>query len=249
MAIVVLEHHPVETAARLGQILRDQGHHLRVIALHDGDDVPVDLDNVDGILSMGGPMNYDQTDQYPWIEKEMAYMKQAHDKDLPIVGICLGAQMLAVALGGEAGKLEGKPEIGMGMLKQSFFGSTDPIHAGIPWNSIQFHCHGCEVTTPPPGGTPAPLSSTDRCKCQAFRAGSRSYGLQYHPEWDREDLDAVMNQMANWIRDSGLDIDEIRRGIDEHYDMYRHLSDRMCENIATLLMPVSKRLVGTGRNW
>jgi len=238
MAIVVFQHHPNETSAQLGRTLRDHGHRLRTIALYDGEPVPVDLDDVTGVVSMGGPANVDQADQYPWVEPETDYIKQAHERGLPIVGICLGAQLIAKALGGEVEAMD-TPEIGWAPVKQTFFGTTDPVFAGIPWSSTQLHLHGQQVAKAPPGGTPIPLVGSQACKCQAFKVGFRTYGFQYHFEWDMDEIKHVVGNDPS-VREQGHDPMQIINEAAEHYHMYRRLGDRLCERLTTVIFPVDK---------
>ena len=249
MATVVFEHHASEHPARLGAILRDFGHRLRVITLHAGDAVPPDLDDVDGIISLGGPMNVTEADQHPWMAREMDLIRQAHDAGIPLVGVCLGAQIIAAALGGNVAPMS-EAEIGWHRVRLTFPGTTDPLLAGIPWNARQFHLHGQEVTDLPPGATP--LAGSAACKVQAFKVGLRTYGFQYHFEWTRADIERVFQKHADWITKAGGSIDELRRGLDEHYQIYRHLGDRQINNLANLLFALEKRLAGqrgaTG-NW
>jgi len=242
MAIVVFEHHAMETSARLGQVLRDNGHRLRTIRLYAGDAIPVDLDDVDGVVSMGGPANVDQADEYPWINDEMTFIQSAHEAGLPVVGICLGAQLIAQALGGTVGKMD-KPEIGFGPVNQFRPGFPDTLFSGVPWKTDQFHTHGFEVTELPPGG--AMLASSDACKHQAFRVGMSTYGFQYHFEWTRQDIEGVLTQFAGWINESGADVDTIRQQVDAKYDLYRHLGDRLCESLASWLFCIEHRLSHT----
>lgn len=242
MAIVVFEHHAMETSARLGQILRDHGHQLRTIRLYADDVVPADLDDVDGIVSMGGPMNVDQAEQFPWLNDEAAYIKAAHEAGLPIVGICLGAQIIAHALGGKVEKMD-TPEIGWCSVSQFRPGFPDTLLGGIPWKTDQFHTHGCEVTELPPGG--AMLASSDACKHQAFRVGLTTYAFQYHFEWTRRDIDGILDQFADWISEAGCDADAIRGEAEDKYELYRHLGDRLCESLASLLFCIEHRLSHT----
>lgn len=239
MAIVVFEHHPMETAARLGQVLRDHGHRLRTVRLYAGDIVPPDLEDVDGLIAMGGPMNVDQAEQYPWIDDESAFIKAAHDAGLPIVGICLGAQLIAHTLGGKVEKMQ-TPEIGWFPVSQFKPGFPDTLFGGIPWKATQFHTHGYQVTTLPPGG--AMLASSDLCRHQAFRVGLKTYAFQYHFEWTRHDIDGILDQFNEWIRASGIDPDTLRQEAEQQYDRYRHLGDRQCESLATWLFCLEHRL-------
>ncbi|MEM6459327.1 MAG: type 1 glutamine amidotransferase [Planctomycetota bacterium] len=247
MAIVVFEHHPLETAGRLGETLNQHGHRLEVVQLYRGADVPPDLDSIDGVVSMGGPMNTDEADQHAWMQPELDYLKAAHDAELPVVGVCLGAQLIATALGGEVGHMD-RPEIGFAPVKSSFFGTVDPVLLGVPWELPMFHAHGCEVTKAPPGGTPLPLQSSAGCKVQSFRVGLNTYGFQYHFEWTRRTIDAVLDDDPTFYGSGEYDTDTIRESLDTHYDLYRHLGDRLCANLATLMFPLDKRLPPSGAN-
>ncbi len=239
MAIVVFEHHAMETSARLGQTLRDHGHQLQVVRLYAGDAVPADLDDVDGVISMGGPMNIDQADEHEWITQEVAFIKSAHEARLPIVGVCLGAQLIAHALGGKVQKAD-NPEMGWLPVCQFRPGFPDTLFGGIPWTTLQFHSHSQQVSELPPGGVL--LASSDCCKNQAFRVGLTTYAFQYHFEWTKSDIDGVLKQFADWISKSAGDVDAIRQDTDTHYDLYRHMGDRLCDSLATLLFCIEHRL-------
>lgn len=236
MSLVIFEHHRTEGPAVLGSILHSYGHRLRHVKLYDGEPVPVDFDDVGGIVSMGGPMNVDQADMHPWLEREMNYLKAAHAARLPIVGVCLGAQLIAEALGGQVSQMD-QPEIGWYPLKMSFPGTTDPIFSGIGTEPVQFHIHGQEVTRLPTGATA--LAGSRRCANQAFRVGLTTYAFQYHFEWDRRDLAVIVRDP--FIAGAGLSGQEILGQMDLYYDRYRRLGDRLCHNIATNLFPGDRR--------
>lgn len=241
MAILVFQHNALESPACLGQVVRDTGHRLRVLRLDAGDALPPDLDDVDGIITLGGPMNVDQQADHPWMAREMALLAEAHGAGVPIVGICLGAQLIAAALGG---KVEPMPsaEIGWHTIKLAFPGTIDPIFAGLPWQQMQFHLHGQEVTELPAGATP--LAGSKLCRNQAFKVGFKTYGFQYHFEYNREQLQAALDGHEAWIGQAEGDIQTISEEIDSYYALYRHLGDRIGHNLADLLFPLEKRLGG-----
>jgi len=244
MAILIIEHDDLDSSQRLGTTLSDHGHKLLVVQVHKGQSLPPDLDNIDGLISMGGPQDTDQVKDHAWMKRELEMITEAHERGIPVLGVCLGAQLIAVALGGEVGRMD-KPELGMAGTKLSFFGTTDPILTGLPWDTIQMHAHGCEVTAPPPGGTPAPLVSSDGCKAQAFRVGLTTYGFQYHFEWTKQRCLDIIDHNAKWVEAIGTTADELKAGVEEHYAMYRHLGDRLCKTIADRLFPLDKRLPPT----
>lgn len=247
MSIVVFEHHPLETAGRLGTVLNEHGHKLRIVQLHRGEALPPDLDDVDGVVCMGGPQNTDELDQHGWMQPELDFIKAAHEADLPVVGICLGAQLIAAALGGEVAKMD-QPEIGFGQVSSTFFGTVDPVLLGVPWNITMFHAHGHEVTKAPPGGTPIPLQGSKVSKCQAFKVGLNTYGFQYHFEWTRRMIDMILVDDAEFYGSGDKTVDELNLSLDADYDFYRHMGDRLCNNLSTLMFPLDKRLPPSGAN-
>ena len=246
MAILIIEHDDLDSSQRIGETLRDHGHHLDVCQVHKGDPLPPDLDNIDGVVCMGGPQDTDQQDEHDWMPREIQIIQQAHEAGIPVLGVCLGAQLIAVALGGEVGRMQ-TPELGMAKTTLSFFGTTDPILTGQPWSATQMQAHGCEVTKCPPGGTPAPLSSSAGSKVQSFRVGLTTYGLQYHFEWDKPRCLDIIDHNAKWAQAMGTTTDALKQGVEEHYEMYRHLGDRLCKTLADRLFPVDKRLPPTGQ--
>ncbi|MEM9416652.1 MAG: type 1 glutamine amidotransferase [Planctomycetota bacterium] len=246
MAILLTEHAEHDFNNRLSATLRDHGHKLHVVRPHRGEPLPPDLDNIDGLVVMGGGQNTHELDRHPWMAREIELIQQAHEAGLPIVGVCLGAQMIAVALGGEVAQAQ-RPELGIAKVTQSFFGTTDPLLAGIPWDALQMHAHAYEVTQLPPGGTPMPLVSSEHCKAQCFRVGLTTYGYQYHFEWDKQKCIEVIEEYAGlWAPELGVSGDELKRGLEQHYDTYRHLGDRQCKLIADRLFPLDKRLPDSG---
>lgn len=230
MAIVVFQHDAGEGTAVLGATLRDCGHQLRVIRLDRGDSVPTHLRDVHGVLSMGGPMNVDQHANHPWLGEEITFLKTCFDAGMPIVGVCLGAQLLAVALGGEVQRADAF-EFGWHTVRLGFPGTIDPIYAGVRWESTQFHMHGHSVSTLPPGATP--LAASKMCPIQAFRVGLKTYGVQYHFEWSESDIAAASTAVAAGT--DGLSGQTALDQLGQFYADYRRLGNRLCRNIGTLL--------------
>jgi len=233
MSLVVFQHEPHETGAVLAATLNRHGHRLRTIELFNGGAVPADLDDVDGVISLGGAANVDETEKFPWLPPEIEYLKQAHQAGKPIVGICLGAQLIAAALGGKVAAMAA-PEVGWKPVKLAFPGQTDVGLQGIPWDTVQFHLHGQEVTTLPPESTP--LAGSRQCKHQAFRVGATTYAFQYHFEWTLDDVDAVLNDPL--ITKAGEKPESIKAQHVAHFASYRRLGDRLCDNLATMVFPI-----------
>lgn len=236
MSLLVFQHEAHESPAALGATLQQHGHRLHIVRLDRGQTPPESLDGVDGLICMGGTMNVDQADQYPWMDREFELIRRAHEAGVPVLGICLGCQFIAHALGGEVRAMS-RPEMGWHTVKLAFPGTTDTLHNGIAWQTMQAHAHGCEVSKLPEGGVP--LSGSAGCRTQAFRVGLRTYGFQYHFEWTRGDLEMVARDSL--FERSEQTSQQFLARVDEHYDAYRRIGDRLAANIALFLFPLDTR--------
>jgi GMP synthase (glutamine-hydrolysing) len=241
MSILIFEHSDSTNAERLAVTLRDSGHRLRIVKLHQGESVPQDLDNVDGIISCGGPQSaYD--DSNDWLAPQMELMREANEVCMPVVGLCLGSQILARALGGTVEKMPGGIEFGWHEVKLNGVGREDPLHAGIAWTSMQFHHHRDHVSQLPSGARL--LASSIKCKNQAWAVGLRTYGFQYHPELTLNTIERWCAEEPEALTEGSITIDELRRQNQKHFTAFERLSQRLFEQIALFLMPVDRRYRG-----
>ncbi len=240
MALVILQHGPTAGAMRLGATLRDYGHRLRVIELHAGEPVPRNLDDTDGILSTGGPMSANA--ESPWIEPELELLARADEASLPVIGLCLGSQVLARALGGQVAPMEGGIELGWHEVTLTPVGAEDPLHAGIAWTSMQFHWHSDHVSVAPEGARV--LAKSAGCPIQAWARGLRTYGFQYHPEVYADTVETWAAEHPEDLVQAGVTLDDLRAQTRTHFDVFERLSRRLFESIALLLMPSDRRYQG-----
>ncbi len=241
MAILVFEHSDSSGLGRLGRTLRDYGHRLRIVRLHDGDEAPGDLDDVDAIISCGGPQAaYD--DSTPWLAPQMDRMREANAVGMPIVGLCLGCQILARALGGKVERNPTGIEFGFTEVKLNPVGREDPIHTGIAWNAMMIQHHHDHVSQLPTGARL--LASSAKCKVQTWALGLRTYGFQHHPEASAETLETWASTEPDALREASLSANHVREQVARHYSAFERLTDRLFESIALYLMPVDRRYQG-----
>lgn len=233
MSTIVFQHSESERPGRLGSTLRDQGFDLDIRRLDRGDAIPTDFDDIDAVIALGGPQ-YVSSGREPWIAREIAFLKEAHQRQLPVIGICLGHQMIAAALGATVAPME-KPEVGFVDIDLSAAGQTDTILAGISWRSPQFQLHSEEVKDIPAGATL--LASSKACKVQAFRAGMRTYGFQYHPEFDRAMITTALHEHRETVARAGMNSAQVEQQAEKHREIFQRLGDRLALNIATYLIP------------
>jgi len=242
MSILVIEHEEGEHAGRLGTTLRDLNHHLDIRQVWHGHSRPAGLDEFEAVISLGGPMNAWQAIDYVWMREEINLLREAHEQKMPIVGICLGCQLLAVALGGEVGPMEKNSEtnpsgleIGWHEIKMAFPGTVEALFAGLPWKQMQFHWHGAEVKKLPAGA--APLAGSKLCRTQAFHAGVRSYGFQYHFEVTRSQIEYWSRKGKEQPAAAGIQHVHLALETNQYYADYSRLGDRLCNAIANYLIP------------
>lgn len=239
MAIIVFQHSPLCTPGRLGATLRDHAFRLdiRRLDLLGPAGVPRDLDGVSGVVSLGGPQNVG--DSVPFLAAEMDFLRRAHERGLPTLGICLGHQLIAAALGGTVARA-GEPEWGFRPVEVLPPGQTEAILAGIAWTSRQFQAHAHEVVKPPPGSVV--LARSAACAVQAYRVGLRTFGFQYHFECDLAMIEALARDDAEELARCGNSIEALSQECEDHYEMFARLADRLCVNLATFCFPSFTRL-------
>jgi len=179
MRILVFQHLAVEHPGTFRDFWKASGHDWLAVELDEGRQIPP-LDPFDLLVVMGGPMDVWQEDVHPWLVSEKAAIRRwVHDMARPYLGVCLGHQLLAEALGGKVSPMS-VPEVGLANVVLTVEGKTDPLFKSFSGGMETFQWHGAEISVLPKGAVV--LAGNAACATQAFRWGKHAYGLQYHVE-------------------------------------------------------------------
>lgn len=214
--VLVFQHVAAEPLGTLDPMLRQRGHRIRYVNFHRHPDAHPSIDRYQALIVLGGPMMPDQGDRYPHLLSEMRCIEEALKQDMPVLGICLGAQLLAHALGAP---MRPSPawEIGWYDLAPTPLTAADPVFCGLTQPRPVFQWHG--YTFDLPAGA-AHLARSELCDHQAFRYGAHAYGFQFHLELDERLINRWLNLPA-YIEeleksDVPHDAETIRRHTHEH---------------------------------
>ncbi|MCW8176950.1 type 1 glutamine amidotransferase [Verminephrobacter aporrectodeae] len=179
MRILVFQHLAAEGPSVLLDFWLDRGHECTVVELDEGDEIP-SFENYDLLAVMGGPMHVWQEGVHPWLVREKsAIRKWVVDDRKPYLGMCLGHQLLAVALGGQVSPMP-RPEVGLAEIELTAEGACDAMFEGFSSLRRVFQWHSAEVSRVPAGSVV--LAENDACAVQAMRWGVCAYGFQFHAE-------------------------------------------------------------------
>jgi len=180
MRILVLQHVAVEHPGVLRDFFRRDGIAWDTVELDEGQAIPSSLEGYDALWVLGGAMDVWDVEDCPWlIEEKKAIRRWVRELDKPFIGICLGHQLLADALGGTCGP-QRLPEIGVLDISLKPEAERDPVFNDQPKTFKAVQWHSVRVAQPPEGAVV--LAGSDVCFCQAMRVGSRAWGMQYHVE-------------------------------------------------------------------
>ena len=224
--ILVFQHVPYEPLGTLDPLLKKAGFRIRYVNFGRDPDQSPSLDGYTALIILGGPMNADDVATYPYLAEEIRIIHEALERDISILGICLGAQLLAKALGGTV-RASGAMEIGWHCVDVTNEGQHDPVLSTFGAQSEVFQWHEDDIELPP--GV-VHLASSKACPVQAFRYGEHAYGFQFHLEANTPlikrwlqvpDHRAALDESPNVV-----DQDRIRKKIGDSIGPLMALSDQ-----------------------
>jgi len=195
------------------------GHQLEEWSLAWDTPLPRPLDDYGAVLVFGGAMHADQDDRHPWLRQENLFLQRLLDRHVPLLGVCLGAQLLAKAASAPVGP-SSEPEVGWFEIELTEEGRDDPVLGSLPprFEAFQWHfyTHGL------PAG--AVELARSRVCTQAFRLGESAWGVQFHPEVTAEQVESWIAEDKNELPVSAEDFAaETARRIADWNDLGRTL--------------------------
>lgn len=259
---IILQHVDFERPGRIVPVLRDFGIPIEIRHLWRGDEAPADVNDVRLLVVLGGPMGVGDIGkpQYPFLSAEVELLKKMIEADRPVLGICLGAQLLAYAAGAKVGPnvkpgpspdapSTPMPEIGWGPITLPFPGGTEPVMMGVHDGAMMFHWHLDTFDLPklpaPPNVLPGPppptgnvlMASTAVCRNQAFRFRDRLFGFQFHFEMDEAGIEAMLaarpEDVTSVLGPDGAE--RIRQDTRRFLGRHQRLGNRILRNLVQFL--------------
>lgn len=184
------------------EAIEEAGGQLDEWTLAERPEPPADPLGYDAVLVLGGAMNVDEGGRHGWIAEEEALLRELLEREVPLLGLCLGGQLLAAAAGAKPRRAS-QPEIGWHRVEVTAEGTDDPLLGPLAPSFEAFQWHSYEFPLPPGA---VPLAHSEVC-LQGCRIGERAWALQFHPEVSAADA-------HHWIEDYRADPDAVRIGID-----------------------------------
>jgi len=193
--VLVFQHDPFEDLGFFAEVLEKQRTDYRVLRLFHGEMPAEDWERIGALIILGGPMSVNDEEQFPFLRWEKRIIRAAIDEAVPVVGICLGAQLIATTLGTMVyhGRVK---EIGWSPISITAHGQVDSLLGYLPENATVFQWHGDGFELP---AGAIRLASSVNYKNQAFRVGKNIYALQFH-------LEVTPPMIARWIDERSKDL-------------------------------------------
>jgi len=214
MRVLSVVHQPEAAAELFGDVVLAHGHTLDEWSVPDG---PAPARDHDAVLVFGGAMNVDEEAKFPWLRDEDEFIRRLLTDGVPVLGVCLGGQLLAKAAGAHVGPSP-EPEHGFVRAWLTDAAAGDPLFGALPREFDVFEAHGYAFHVP----EGAVELARSRVCSQAFRLGDRAWALQFHPE-------IRVDQATQWLREDRLPHAERLVGeLRERYEAWAAFGEQLC---------------------
>jgi GMP synthase (glutamine-hydrolysing) len=222
MRVLSIVHQTDAAAGVFADAVTERGHLLDEWVIPESPEPSAPLEAYDAVLVFGGAMHVDQEDRHGWLRDEHHTLRRLLADEVPVLGVCLGGQLLAKALHGHVRRLP-SPEIGWVDVELTPEAQDDPVFAALPrrFSSFQWHLYHFEL----PAGA-VPLARSDRC-LQAYRAGTAAWGLQFHAEVTRA---SVIDWAHSFdpTEDGPVDVERLLAETEEHIGAWNAFGRELC---------------------
>jgi GMP synthase (glutamine-hydrolysing) len=227
MKLLVLQHVAHELLGTLNPLLKRAGFRIRYVNFARHPDAQPSLDGYDGLIVLGGPMSVNDADRLPHLTTELKLIEDAMRRDVPVLGICLGAQLIAKTLGAEVYRNPEK-EIGWYDVSPTDDAGGDPLLLPLQKTEKIFQWHGETFDMP---RSARHLAYSFLCANQAYRYGAKVYGFQFHMEVDEPMIHRWLRVPENQTEISALrgdcHIEQIYSDTSRHMARLRDISERV----------------------
>ena len=221
MRVLSIVHEPTSTGGGglFEDLVEQRGDRLERWVTVNGGTGPDAAERYDAVMVFGGAMHPDQDAEHPWLAEEAAFIREALDREVPLLGVCLGAQLIARAVGANVGPAA-RGEVGWHEVRLNSAGCDDPVIGVLPSriDAFQWHYYSFEL----PAG--AELLAENDAARQAFRLGERTWGVQFHPEVTRRMLDFWFVEGEAELPDPAV----VRRATDALLGTWNEHGRRLC---------------------
>jgi GMP synthase (glutamine-hydrolysing) len=234
MRVLTIVHQPDAGPGVFANAIRDGGATLDSWLLPQSPEPPSDPLGYDAVLTFGGAMHPDQVEEHPWIPRERTVLRDLLDRNVPLLGVCLGSELVAAAAGAET-RRAAAAEIGWYQVETTAEAAHDPLLAPLAPAFTALEWHSYEVLLPPRA---VALAHSDAC-LQAYRVGDRAWGIQFHAEVTLGDFESWLDDYRSDPDAAELDVDPLRSRTRDAIADWNRLGRDLCTRFLALAAPSS----------
>jgi GMP synthase (glutamine-hydrolysing) len=229
--VLVLQHMSYEDLGIIGDVLERAAIAFEYVRVFEGQPVPKDLHGADALIVVGGEIGVYEQQAYPFLVDEMRLIEHALRAEKPVLGVCLGSELLASVLGAEVRKASHK-EMGWFKVALSTAALSDPVLSGLPPSVLALHWHGDEFDLPPQA---VALASSELTRYQAFSYGRSAYGFLFHMEATRGIIEGMARGSEAELAQEGISGRQILDWADEYLPGLQEVGKQVFAKWAALI--------------